>query len=484
MSPAATEPRSKKVQTIVTEDVTVTGTENQGLGMPWVDYLASIPEDELEITEVKIYRAEPKILEGFVTKIFGERVDEAWIQERLGGGRFNVRISSKSGKSHFERNIPIAGAPKLTADELAARNGGVAVAPAPATAVSSTENSALLALLEKTIDRLDRLQAGITSPPRSSAAEESVVDIMATAAKRGIELAGGNAGNAAPRAGDSPFDHPVVKMLLDRFMAAPAAPQEDEITKAFKQAMIRKLTEPPPTANKSLIEELKGLGELRELLGWGEAGGGKAEHWTTALIHQAPAVLDKLADISSTRLQTSQAELQRANIIARVRGNMPPPPNPPAAAQPPAVQTSATQPPAMPASPAPGAGPLRMAPMGAPGEPPPAAPPPHVEVLDTASAINTESDAFVQMVKEQVVAMVQAGEPGGGIVAYLTGSRQQKFVRMLGSYTAEQITAALRNDPILRLAVENPDWGDILDEAKEYIREQDQRNAAPAATIQ
>jgi hypothetical protein len=476
MATATPAARTRKVETTTTEEVPVTGTENQGLGMPWVDYLATVPNDELEITEVKIYRAEPKILEGFVTKVFGERVDEAWIQERLGGGRFNIRISSKSGKSHFERNIPIAGQPKLTADELAARNGGVMpVAPAPAAAIATNPDTsaALLGMIEKLTDRIERMQER-SQGPQASPAQDSVVEIMATAAKRGIEIAGG--GGAGQAAGDplgSLLNHPLAKLLLDRLLAPVP---ESEFDKQLKALVLKRLID-PPTANKSLIEELKGLGELRELMGWGEAGSGKAEHWTTALIHQAPAVLDKLAEMSTARVQSTENELQRARIIAAARLNTPPPPSNPQA---PAVQTSATGAPAAPAKPAPGPAPapgaIRMSPIDSAR----AAAAPAVDIPGPGTVapglVNTEAEWFVNFVKERVVAMIQNGEPGGAIVGFLNGANQQKFVAMLVNYSPDQVTAFLRSDPILRLAVEHADWGDVLREAREYI----ETNADPA----
>jgi hypothetical protein len=479
-TPAA---RSKKVETITTEEIPVTGNENQGLGMPWGDYLASIPEDELEITEVKIYRAEPKILEGFVTKVFGERVDEAWIQDRLGGGKFNIRISSKSGKSHFERNIPIAGVPKLTADELAARNGGVApvVAAAPALAAPNPDTSAaLLGMIEKLTDRIERMQERSTGP-QTSPAQDSVVEIMATAAKRGIEIAGGGGGNQG--AGGHPLDailnHPLAKMLLERFLAPVP---ESEFDKQLKALVLKRVLD-PPTANKSLIEELKGLGELRELMGWGEASSGKAEHWTTALIHQAPAVLDKLAEMSTARVQASENELQRARIIANARAHMPPPPNP----NTPAVQTSA---PTAPASgrpapgPAPAPGAIRMSPIDSAR----AAAAPAVDIPAPVTVapglVNTEAEWFVNFVKERVVAMIQNGEPGGAIVGFLNGANQQKFVAMLVNYSPDQVTAFLRNDLILAQAVAHPDWNEVLKEAREYIRDNADEAEVPPGPVQ
>lgn len=468
--------RTRKVSTTTTEEVPVDPGERQGLGMPWQEYLATVPEDELAITTVYIYRKEPPTISGFLLRSGGdgksaERIDDQWLEDHFGGGTFDLTIRSKSGKSHYERTVRIAGLPKLTDKEKIA-----APAPSPAAVAVSADNTAILDLLGKTIDRLERLQTNMNTPQRS-AADDSVVEIMATAAKRGIEVAAG--GSPAVREADE-MDKMLRKAMLDRLLAPPAVPAESDFDKQLKKVMLDRLLAPPPSQNKSLIEELKGLAELRDLMGWSE-GAGKGEHWTTALIHQAPAVLDKLGELNSTRLETAQTELRRAEIIANARrGVVTPPP----AHQSPAVQTSANHPPAArPAAPQPGpapaAGPIRMAPMDGGGTS--AAPP--AEAINHAppsmEGLDTESPAIVQFVKERVVAMVQEGTPGGGIVAFLIGMRQEKFVQMLVKYTPEQISAFLRADPILRQAVEHPDWADVLEEARGYVHDQEVAAAAP-----
>jgi hypothetical protein len=466
--------RTKKVETITTEDVPITGTENQGLGTSWSDYLANVAEDELAITEVKLYRVEPRTQEGYICKVFGERVDENWIQERFGGGTFNVRIWSKSGKSHLERNVKLVGSPKFVPNEVLP-----IAAQTPAASAPATDNAALLALLEKTIDRLDHLQAGTAHP---SPAQDQVVEIMASAAKRAVEIAGNSNKTTPEHSVDADLQR--LKLMRDIFQPPPRA--EDEMEKAFKQAMIKKLLDPAPTANKSLIEELKGLAELRELMGWSE-GAGKAEHWTTALVNgvvqRAPELLDKLAEQNATKLEVARTELRRAEVIANARRGAAAPPAPIAP-----VQTSANQPHPAPstATPrpavAPPAGPLRMTPIdGNAGNPPPAPAELVSSEPPSVTGIDTESPGIVQFVKERVVAMVQEGTPGGGIVAFLIGMRQQKFVQMLVKYTPEEISAYLRADPLLRQAVEHPDWPDVLEEARSYV--QDQETAAAASPL-
>lgn len=458
--------RTKTVETKTVEEIPVSEDRSVGLGMPWQDFLRDLSDEDRAITTVTIYRYEPVNQKGFLVQTCpAEPIDEAWIDKRYRGGTYGVKIYSKNGKSAFIRDVFVAGAPAPPAG-----NGPAVSIAAPA---SSADNAAILALLEKTIDRLDRLQAGTAQP---SPAQDQVVQIMADAAKKAVEIAG--SANSKPPENNLDSDLQRLKLMAEIFKPTP--PPQDKLRDAFQEAMIKKLLDPPPSQGKSLIEELKGLAELRELMGWSE-GGGKGEHWTTALIHQAPAVLDKLGELNSTRLETAQTELRRAEIIANARrGVVTPPP----AQQTVPVQTSANHPPApRPATPQPGpapaAGPLRMAPMDSNGAS--AAPPAEIvnSVPPSMESLDTESPAIVQFVKERVVAMVQEGTPGGGIVAFLIGMRQEKFVQMLVKYTPEQISAFLRADPILRQAVDHPDWADVLEEARGYVRDQEAAAATP-----
>jgi hypothetical protein len=447
-------PRTKKVSTTTTEELPVDAGERQGLGMPWQEYLATVPEEELEITTIYVYRKDPATIQGFVYKSGGEgktaeRIDDQWLQDHFGGGTFDLTIRSKSGKSHYERGVKIAGEPKLTDKEKPA----VSATAAPA-ADSSVDR--LATLLDKTLDRLDRMQAAGAQP---SAAQDATVTMLVDASKKAVELVSGNRPVATEGKLESDLER--LKLLRDIFLPAK---QEDEFDKQLKQAFLKKLLD-PPAESKTLIDQLEGLGRVRELLGWGgDAGGGGKEHWTTALIHQVPALLDGLSQVSQARLQTAQTELQRANVIARSRPGAPP--AQPVTAQAVPVQTSTNRPPAP--GPAPEAGPLNMRPMGEPGAPPPMADNP---VVVMPAAIDTESPAVVNFVKHQVVEMVESGQPGGGIVAFLIGMRQGKFVEMLTKHTPEQISAFLRMDPILKTAVDNEDWPDILKEAQDYVHE-------------
>jgi len=409
-----------------------------------------------------------------------ERIDDQWLEDHFGGGTYDLTIRSKSGKSHYERGVKVAGLPKLTEKEKAVAPVPIATAAVPAAVTA--ENATLLGLVNKLMDRMEAMQERMENRPvtAGSAAEASGIDVVASAAKRGFELIT-SAQPAAPAKEMDDLDRAFRAAMIKRLTEPAPAPVENEFDKQLRQAMLDRLLS-PPSESKSLVSQLKELGELRELLGWGgDAGGGRPEHWTTALIGQAPALMNTWVEGNQTRERAAQAELERTRIIANAQRGVrtPPPPGAP----PPNVQTSANPaaaPGRPPAGAPPAARPLRMTPIDG-SEPPPAAPAPEATVPPpNFSGINTESPEMVQFVKEGVVRLVQGGESGGGIIGFLVGMHQEKFIDLLVQYSPEQITAYLQTDPILHQAAENPDWRDILAEARDYVRD----NQVPPGPLQ
>ena len=161
MSSASALPRTRKVKTEITEDQPI--PESASLGMPWEEFLATCPDDELDITTVKLYRIEPAGSSGYIERLQpAERIDEQWIKERHGGGVYAVGVRVKNGKSAYERGIRILGDPKLPN------------APAPAAVQTSANgagdaNARLADLVDKLIDKLSNLQTP-QPPPAPSAA--------------------------------------------------------------------------------------------------------------------------------------------------------------------------------------------------------------------------------------------------------------------------------------------------------------------------
>ena len=426
MPEAATAVRTRNVKTITSEDIEVNGGENKGLGVPWEEYLAGLTADELAIHDIYVYRKEPVATEGYLTKVH-EAIDRQWLQDRFGGGVFDLTIRSKSGKSHYERNIKIAGEPKLIERER----------PPLAAAANGSSDPQLVELLRSVIEKLDQRA---NPPPVDTVARDSSIRLVAEGASEAIKLVAAQQQPAAKSGISEKLEEALLKRLID----PPAAPKEDPLIRELVQASIKRLTDPPtpPAQTKSLLDELAGLAKIRDVLGWGggESGGGGKTTWLDLgreVIQHAPDIIEKWGtEISSRQATTEQERRVRAQVIAAAqanarRGGAP-------AAIPAASPTSANRPATRSAEPAAGEAEsgLPMAAMDG-GEPAGAARP------EQPGGYDTESPEAVAFVKQRIVQMVAEGAAGGSIVAFLLGMRQEKLVEMLRRFPAEQITAFL-----------------------------------------
>jgi len=431
--------RTRKVQTITTEEQPIQPGESRGLGMPWQEWLNTVDDDELAITRIYIYRKAPDGKNVFKTRLGGdeqpaERIDEEWIRQKFGGGVYSLSIRSKSGKSHYEREFSIDGPAK---DEPK----GTATA-APVSAADAAIDK-LTNLLEKTIDRLSDLQTRQVAPPAPPETTAAVVKVMADAATEAVKIAGQNA-----RAAESGLSKALEDALVKKLLADPPPPPKSTLEDDLARLkLLKDIVGPPPGSSSGLVAQLKDLLEIRELL-----GGNEATDWKTALVQAAPAVLDKLGQIQDQRAVASQNDLERARIAAQIRRG-----GAPAAPAGAALPTSATPP-------APARSGIPMAPMatpGAPSEPPPAA----------AGRFNPESPEFVEFIKERIVAMIEEGADGEALIDFLSGNRQERFISMLVSLPEADVAKFLANDPILARAVAHPDWKQVLEEARRYATE-------------
>lgn len=454
--------RTRKVKTISEEEVEIPEGESKGLGMPWQEYLAGIADDELAITTIYIYRKEPPTVSGFLARLGGdgqpaERIDEEWIAKRFGGGVYDLTIRSKSGKSHYERGVKIQGEPKLTVREQGSVGASATTAAAPGLDAGLAR---LTDLLDKTIDRLSTIQAQPALQPNPATSQ--VVEIMSSAAKEAVKIAGSGREAGGGDDLDKEFKRALIRKLLDG--------GDSNLDKDLERLKTLRDVVAPQTSAKSLVEQLKELGELRELLGWGkEAGKGD---WVSLLIDKAPTVLDKLGEITASRAEEARERRRGAEAIAVARGAVPAAPAPSAA-----LPTSANRSPAP--SPAPMGSGLRLVPQGAETAPPAEVIPPTAPPAN-AAGLDTESEGFVSFVKQRIVEMIETGAEGEAIVDFLDGVKQHQFVEMLGRFSADQITQYLRQDPILVRAVEHPRWPDVLAQAQAYVRDEDAPPSKPA----
>ncbi len=436
-------PRTKKVTTSSTEEIPVDQNEGRGLGMPWQDYLAGLSADELAIHNIYIYRKEPGPVSGFIAKVH-EAIDVQWLQDRFGGGVYDLTINSKSGKSHYERGVRIVGEPK----NMPTANP----APAAAPAGNDPAMTRVLEMLERLTDRLTAQQGG---GAQNLAANSAALDIVADAAKRATTIIGGTAS-----AGGGGLSARLEQILIERLLK----PEETLVEQIEKLKAMKDLIA-PAAASGNLVEQLAGLQKVGEMLGWkmeaGGGGGGNSLRELAALaLEKGPEILDRLGSVVTASARAN-AEAQRVAMAYRQAGVRPPPYPPPAAQPGIPAQTSAPAPPAAGQS-APGNG-FRMAPMDPPaGEAPPPADSPFVQ-----------TPQFAAFVKLRIVEMVEGDYEGSSIVDWLDGNYQQEYVNMIEKYSPEQVTAALRQDPVLAQAANHPRWPAVLQQARKYLQVDD-----------
>lgn len=416
--------RTRNVKTITSEDLPVDSTESRSLGVPWEEYLAGLSADELAICDVYVYRKEPVATEGYLTKVH-EAIDRQWLQERFGGGTFEVTIRNKNGKSHYERNIKIVGEPKLIERE----RPNAAAAPAADNPMANVLER-LFEQNERLMEKLDARNA--PSPPAGpSPAQESAVGIMAQAAGEAVKLVAAQVpkGDAAP-------PRPLMEQLGDiAKLAELFRPKEDPLVAKLLQASIERLLAPPPAPGTAggLLSEVTQLTQLIAAIDALRGGGGAAD-WKAMAVQQLGEHIPDIVGGANSIMDKRLAELRfKAETALRLRG------------------AAAPGEPARPAA-APSPGPVLQTP----------APP-------AAGALSAEQIAA--FAKRRVCAMFQEGAHGAQIVVMLAGVGQDEIVDMLGKYTAEQIVGFLKSDPILAEIAGDEDFPAVVAEAQEYIRQ-------------
>jgi hypothetical protein len=481
--------RTRNVKTITSEDLPV-DSESKSLGVPWEEYLAGLNADELAICDVYVYRKEPLATEGYLTKVH-EAIDRQWLQDRFGGGTFEVTIRNKAGKSHYERNIKIVGDPKLIEREKPAASAAAATSGTP------DNMGRLCDLLERTIDRLDQRGA----PPAPSAAQDNAISIVAEGAKQAIGLVAEQAKQAArppEPSRESALTDRLLTATIERLAnppAAPAAPPPNPLLDKLLQTAIDRLLAPPAAAGTGVLGQLGEIASLAEALdklrGGGAGGGGD---WKTALIEQigqhAPHLVDSVKAIFDARVKETKIRADTAIALRNAAPPVAPPPAIPApAGMPHAVPTSANRPPGsviafevVPPSPAGGPAPA----------PPPMAEPPHAtQPPVTAEAIEELSAALAQAPpvgtqapeheevrrKLLIVEMLAHGIRGAVIVdalddaAPVAAALLTQTVRQAPTpaAAAEAIRQFFAGDPILRNAMAAPFFERRLAEVLEYL---------------
>ena len=464
MSATATErPRTRKVETTITEEQPVQ-SRWRGIDCPWQEFCAQLKDDPAlaAITEISIYRVEPAQLKGFLTKT-SEPIDEAWIQRNYGGGVYNIKIYQKPDISHFERNVSVAGEPKVM---------NAASAQPAASAASTAQHDAVAemiraqnALLEKLVDRV--MQPPPAPPaPQSSAERDAGLRLVTEGASAAIKLVADSV-SAAVRPPEKPAEDPLQKKLmeklLDRAFDQPA-PQMTEDVLLARLEKYKNIFAPANGSGGGMLEQVKMLTEIAGLIEKFRGEGGGAVDWKAALVQQfgdkIPDIVGGVQKIFEARAKEMDARARGVAAVAATRVQQPAAAIPPGAAAPAAARAS------QPGAPHPAASQVHVVPNPptAAGSSPNWGGPLAVEQAGNPSAADldavaqeqqaaaatagSEADVIDRYVKNRMVQLVAEGADAMMILDVIDGMSPMIAARLSEASEAE-IRQFLAADPIL-----------------------------------
>lgn len=466
----ATAPRTRTVEVKTTEEQPIE-SRWKPINATWQEFVAECSDpDTAAITEISLYRVEPAQHKGFLTKT-SEPIDEAWIARNFGGGVYNIKIYRKPDFSHFERNVAVAGEPKIP--QLAGT-----VPPA------SAANDALAKAMERQADMIERLldrvqQQPAQQQPAPTAAQDSIVKMLSEASTEAIKLVAAQA-KPAP-APEPPKENPLMQKILDvlveRAFAKPdkADSLDAELTRLEK---LKTILQPAGavTVAGGPLEQFETLGKIVGAIDKlrGE-GGGAPMDWKTALVDKLadrlPDVAREVKEMFEANARTTEARARGAAAVAAARATAPPAavplpqaPRPAAAPGPPHVVPAPA-----PAAPSPEwAGPLDLA--GATTQAEAAIPPEQIQ----------EAQIVDKYLKTRIVQLV-AENADPMMVLTLIDGMAPVISAILARSSEQDIRNFLTNDPQLVEITKLPHYESYLVELIEAIRRPPEDDETPPA---
>jgi hypothetical protein len=426
---AATAAATREVTTISKEVVPV--DDNAGkLGMHWREWFQECTDEELALTKLSIARLEP-VNEGHLVKLGNDdgpaiaRVDDEWIRNHFGGGRYAVKVYVKPDRSQYDTNVRVAGPPKP--------NPFAAPAPAATAAAAPNGNGGDMAAVNRLADILERVIDREREPKQSASGTAEVMTAALNVTKQAIETAA--AAKPAPAGGG---ENALLSFVLD------------ELKESRKQVadMMRLFMEGQKKGG-SLIEQVKELSGVGELLGWSKEKGGATNGWdiVRTVSENLPEILEKLPTLAASQARPAGP---RAPVPIR------PAPGVPTSAQAPAAPAAAGLRVGAPAPAAAAAQPAEVVPPAPPG---------------FAGVSPEQAGAIVDAwQKAKLVEMISTGADPGSVLTWLEGTRAD-VARMLHAATDAQIRLYLQGDPILAGALQVADFEQWLAELRKVIDE-------------
>jgi hypothetical protein len=341
---------------------------------------------------------------------------------------------------------------------------------APSAAPSNGHSASDAGLLQQFVGVLrDELARSRESNSGANPATDKAIELLASASEKAMDIVK----NQVPQSkGSSSEMREMIGMLREMgLLGAPVQSKSllEQLGELLSSPLIAPLIAKFFTPADPLTE-LGKLGSAMDILEKirGTSSSGGRSDWKEALVSEGiPAVKELIGTIAENRkaaVELAQAARDRAQANARAAQSVETinsqrasigqrPANAPA----PAGQPAAI-PPAPPAT----AGPFRVVPINGVDAAP-----------ETAAAVpetTANADEYLKGVKIRFVELLAAGEDSGFIVDFLDAARPD-LVEMILKYTPAQITGFFKMDPIVKHAVENPRWGQFLQESRAYLEE-------------
>ena len=423
------------------------------------DLLREIPEHEWSrVYDVLLVRmGESKVAmapgeKGYL-RMFTAPVTLEEIRQKYGGGKYRC-ILEKNGRYKTSHDFEIQGSPIYDATRERPSNG------------DAPRGQGETALVEQFIEVLrDELQRSREVGQAPDAATDKVVQILSSASEKAMEMVtrhvpeqdGGNGIGALKDA-----------ILLLKELGLMGGTGGGDIMKTI--AVLKELGligQPQPQAD--LLGQLKTMMDIYEKFSGlrGEAETAGPKDWKATAVQEGLRILGPAIDRIAQNPPRAGAQPPRPPAPAPAPAAAPARPMPAAA---PAPIPSAPPPPAptyrggpLPVEPIDAAAPDAAQPEGGTAEPVPAA--------AAEDSFSEDSPQFRVWVSKRVVCMVTRGDDGESIVDFLHGAGAQKLLRALISAEPGMVTAFMLQDEVLKLAAQHPRWEECLQEAREYLLE-------------
>ena len=408
--------------------------------------------------------------------MFVEPISPSMIKAKYGGGKYRA-ILRKNSQFKTSHDFDIEGAAVYSAREVPG-------ARVPTGNGNGPGNDA--ALIQQFIGVLrDELARSREANNGSGAGENKTIEMMASGAERAMDLITKQVPQATNPAGQLESLANVIKNL--GLGGAPGGGILDTI-RALKELGLIGASAPNPMEQLTMF---LGLFEKMDALRGGGEGGGRPRDWKAIaaekLAEAVPSVLDALRTGNENSVRVAEENRRRAEAqrsTAEIVRHIPQAVHAPSASAQPPQSAPRGAAPAIPASAAPlsDSG-LRTVRLNDEYHPDAGAVdvPPVTSHQSPVTEIDVTSEAYMRLVKRQIVYLVEKGQTGESIVDYLDGA-VPGYSEKLTQGTPEQVTMMMTLDPILVQVAQHPDWLEILQEARAYIL--DERKAVAAGRVQ